>query len=340
VEAVFQCHPAIRAVETSVFCASSPSFLPHVIAQLSVEPGKTRTEPTDLTAGALHLRLLSGGETADVELSPRSSLSVSIAPHELRAEAVGLEARDGAGAHLQPTVALQSRAEKTAVVLLERGGFDSGAVLGSVIATFPDFLDLFATEAPATGVELSIAHLALLFSDLTGSTALYEKVGDARAFAIVQEHFRDMTEVVVETRGAVVKTMGDAVMATFTSPVDAVNAAIRMIERCRERHGELGLGAKLGIAAGPCLAVRANDRIDFFGTTVNMAARLQAKAEGGQIVVTEELAAHPDVRTRIASFGRAPLKAALKGISAEQHLIAIDVPPAEAARRIDNQRSP
>jgi class 3 adenylate cyclase len=199
-------------------------------------------------------------------------------------------------------------------------------VLGSVIATFPDFLDLFATEAPATGVELSIAYLALLFSDLTGSTALYERVGDARAFAIVQEHFRDMSDVVVELRGAVVKTMGDAVMATFPSAVDAVTAAILMIERCRERHGDLGLGAKLGVAAGPCLAVRANDRLDFFGTTVNMAARLQAKAEGGQIVVTEDLAQHPDIRAKIASFPQVPLKATLKGISTEQHLIAIDVP--------------
>jgi adenylate cyclase len=327
VEAVFQCHPSIRTVETSVFCASSPAFLPHVIAQLAVEPGKTRAEPTDLPAGAYHLRLLSGEGTTDVELGDASSLRVSIAPRELRAEAARADrAENGAGAETTAHLTLQSSSERRAVVLLERGGFDSGAVLGSAIATFPDFLDLFATEAPATGVELSIAHLALLFSDLTGSTALYQRVGDARAFAIVQEHFRDMTEVVVACRGAVVKTMGDAVMATFTSPVDALDAAIRMVERCRERHGELGLGAKLGVAAGPCLAVRANDRIDFFGTTVNMAARLQAKAEGGQIVVTEELAAHPDIRARIAAFSRAPLKATLKGISVEQHLIAIDVP--------------
>jgi class 3 adenylate cyclase len=319
VEAVFQCHPAIRVVETSVFCASSPAFLPHVIAQLAVEPGKTRTEPTDLAKGAFHLRLLAGGDTADVELHDASSLRVSLASREVHAEPVSTDA--------PPTLTLESSSEKTAVLLLERGGFDSGAVLGSVIATFPDFLDLFATEAPATGVELSIAHLALLFSDLTGSTALYERVGDARAFAIVQEHFREMTEAVIEHHGAVVKTMGDAVMASFTSAVDAVAAAIRMIERCRERHGELGLGAKLGVAAGPCLAVRANDRIDFFGTTVNLAARLQAKAGGGQIVLTEELAAHPEIRAKIAGFPRSPLKATLKGISVEQHLIAIDVPP-------------
>jgi adenylate cyclase len=317
VEAVFQCHPAIRTVETSVFCASSPSFLPHVIAQLAIYPGKTRTELADLGEGSFHMRLLSGSHTADIELSDASALHVSVGPSELRAESLPSDAAS--------SLTLESSADRAAVLLLERGGFDADAVFGSVIATFPDFIDLFATEAPATGVELSIAHLALLFSDLTGSTALYERVGDARAFAIVQEHFRDMIDVVVERGGAVVKTMGDAVMATFPSAVDAVAAAIVMIDRCRERHGALGLGAKLGVAAGPCLAVRANERLDFFGTTVNLAARLQAKAEGGQIVVTEELAAHPDIRAKIASFPQAPLKAALKGISTEQHLIAIDV---------------
>ena len=324
VEAVFQCHPAIRTVETSVFCASSPSFLPHVVAQLSVSPGTTRSEPSDLAPGTFHLRLLTGGASTDLELGDASSLVVSITPNELRAESVA--------AASAATLTLGSSAEKPAVVLVERGGFDSAAVLGSTIATLPDFVDLFATEAPATGVELSIAHLALLFSDLTGSTALYERVGDARAFAIVQEHFRDMTDAVVEHRGAVVKTMGDAVMASFTSSVDAVAAAIRMIEHCRDRHGALGLGAKLGVAAGPCLAVRANDRLDFFGTTVNLAARLQAKAEGGQIVVTEDLAAHPDVRARVDVYAKTPLKATLKGISAEQHLIAIDVLPRPSER--------
>jgi len=212
-------------------------------------------------------------------------------------------------------------------VLVERTGIDGHAALGSILATFPDFLDLFATEAPATGVELSIAHLALLFSDLTGSTALYEQIGDARAFAVVQEHFRDMTEIVAERRGAIVKTMGDAVMASFTSETDAVAAALEMVQRCHERHGELGVSAKLGVGSGSCLAVRANDRLDFFGTTVNLAARLQARAEGGQLVITEELHRHPDVRAVLAPYSCSPFKARLKGIASEQNLIAVRVHP-------------
>lgn len=317
VEAVFQCHPSIREVETSVYCASSPSFLPHVIAQLAIGPHNEKRQIADLRPGDYHFRLLSSSESADLSLREPSSVRVSIEPGQLRAEAVAPEG--------QSTLVVESRTPEGRVLLVERTGLDSGAVLGSVIASFPDFLDLFATEAPAAGVELSIAHLAVLFSDLTGSTALYGRVGDARAFAIVQDHFRDMATIVADHRGAIVKTMGDAVMATFTSENDAVGGAIEMLKRCHERHGDLGLSAKLGVCAGPCLAVRANERLDFFGTTVNLAARLQGRAAGGELVITEELATHPDVKTLLLSFSQRPFKAALKGIATEQDLIAVDV---------------
>lgn len=317
VEAVFQCHPAIRVVETSVYCASSPSFLPHVVAQLAVTPGPSRTELTDLVAGALHLRLLNGRQSTDIDLPTGASLHVTIDRDQLQAQIT--HTKD------QAALVVESALERPAVLMVERAGADGSAVLGSVVASFPDFLDLFATEAPATGVELSIAHLALLFSDLTGSTALYQSVGDARAFAIVQEHFRDMTEVVTAHGGAIVKTMGDAVMATFPSEHDAIKSAIAMTQRCREHHGAQGLGAKLGVYAGACLAVRANDRLDFFGTTVNLAARLQAQANGGQLVITAEQAQQQEVRSLLAPFKQSPFKAHLKGIASEQDLVAVDV---------------
>jgi hypothetical protein len=317
VEAVFQCHPAIREVETAVYCASSPAFLPHVVAQFAIEPDVPRTEATDLTSGQVHVRLLSSRASADATLTPDTSLHVTVSRDVVSLATAPAEAGTPA--------TIEVRSDRAVVVMLERTGMNANAVLGSVIATFPEFLDLFATEAPAAGVELSVAHLALLFSDLTGSTALYGRVGDARAFAIVQEHFRDMTAAIADHRGAVVKTMGDAVMASFVSEQDAIAAAISMARKCRERHGEIGLSAKLGVAAGPCLAVRANDRLDFFGTTVNLAARLQARASGGQLVLSRELAGHPEIAALLAPFPASPFRASLKGIATEQDLIAVDV---------------
>src|SRR5262249_36518211 len=108
-------------------------------------------------------------------------------------------------------------------------------------------------------------------------------------FAIVEEHFRAMEKAVVTNDGAVVKTMGDAVMATFSSVDAAVRAAIAMIEANEALNAQIGLGVKIGVHGGACLAVRANERLDFFGTTVNVAARLQAQAKPAEVVVTRDV---------------------------------------------------
>jgi class 3 adenylate cyclase len=121
----------------------------------------------------------------------------------------------------------------------------------------------------------------------------------------------------------VVKTMGDAVMASFPGPADAVRAAIAMVSANETRHAAEGLGVKIGVHAGPCLAVRANERLDFFGTTVNVAARLQAQARAGEVVLTEALAEHPAVAPLLSGRPRRAFEANLKGISAVQRLVGI-----------------
>ncbi len=335
VEAVFQVNPALREATPRVYCAASPAFRPHIWAELLVPAGGERIEAADLFDGPLLIRTLSNDARQELAIERSGVVRVVLGEGEGDLEVTftpGDEAR----------LEVVSKRKKPTYVLFERGGWAADAALGSVVASFPDFLNLFATEAPASGVELSVGHLALLFTDLTGSTAMYERLGDARAFAVVEEHFQAMTAAVAEHGGAVIKTMGDAVMASFPSPVDAVAAAIAMVGANDRTHGDLGLGVKIGVHAGPCLAVRANDRLDFFGTTVNVAARLQAKAAGGELVLSEALASHPEIAARIADLPRRSFEADLKGIAAVQRLVAVTVSqvderpvsaaPAEAAR--------
>src|SRR5690606_7044715 len=144
-------------------------------------------------------------------------------------ESIEAEARPAGGGASELEIVVASGSEPV-VVLLERAGWAADAVLGSVMSCFPEFLDLFATEAPARGVDLRVGHLALLFSDLVGSTALYQRVGDARAFALVEEHFRRAGRIIAKEGGAIVKTMGDAIMASFPTLCEAVRAARAMVE--------------------------------------------------------------------------------------------------------------
>jgi len=325
VEAVFPTNPAIRPTETALYCASSPAFLPHVLAQVELEPAESRSELAELPIGELHLRVLGRAGGVDLELSQApASLVVRVTDDDLVVEPEG-RADDAVS-----TLTLDNRTDLPVVVLIERAGWSADAVLGSVISSFGDFLDLFATEAPASGVDLRVGRLALLFSDLVGSTALYERVGDARAFAIVEEHFRLMGAAVEAHDGAIVKTMGDAVMASFPSLAEAAAAAREMIERHDAAHPDDGLGVKIGIYAGPCLAVRANDRLDFFGTTVNMAARLQAQAGASEIVLTAEQRRLPEVEATLGGFGERRFEAALKGIESPQALIGVQLSSGDA----------
>src|SRR6202008_1776236 len=143
---------------------------------------------------------------------------------------------------------------------------------------------------------LKITSMTFLFTDLKGSTALYERVGDLAAFDLVRAHFRVLHEIVAAEAGAVVKTIGDAVMATFPTPDRAVAAALHMRDamgRLNDAHASEDLVLKIGIHEGPCLAVTLNDRQDYFGQTVNIASRVQNLAISRAIFATEAVVEDP-----------------------------------------------
>jgi class 3 adenylate cyclase len=182
------------------------------------------------------------------------------------------------------------------------------------------FRDIYRTDTLAIGQRLKILSLTFLFSDLKDSTALYERVGDLVAFDLVNEHFRLLQEILASERGAVVKTVGDAVMATFETPDRAIAAAIRM----REAMSDLGaerqhqsLRLKMGIHEGSCLAVTLNGQQDYFGQTVNIASRVQGLAASRSIMVTESVVENADARALLASNGLKPTprSVALSGIA-------------------------
>ena len=142
------------------------------------------------------------------------------------------------------------------------------------------------------------------------------------AFDLVRSHFELLNEIVSAESGAVVKTIGDAVMATFPTPDRAVAAALRMREAMARlngaRNGE-DLLLKIGIHEGPCLAVVLNDRQDYFGQTVNIAARVQALADSRTILATGPVIDHPQSSTLLRQSGLAPVPQSrpLRGISEE-----------------------
>ncbi|MDB5523129.1 MAG: adenylate cyclase [Rhizobium sp.] len=190
------------------------------------------------------------------------------------------------------------------------------------------FRDIFRTDTIDIDQRLKIASLTFLFTDLRGSTELYEKVGDLAAFELVKAHFSVLNQIVAQEAGAVVKTIGDAVMATFPTSDRAVAAAMRMRDAMRELNTQRGsedLLLKIGIHEGPCIAVSLNERQDYFGQTVNIASRVQHLATSHEIFATSSVLDNARASSFLADRGLNPMShnVALRGITNEISIFSI-----------------
>lgn len=190
------------------------------------------------------------------------------------------------------------------------------------------FREIYRTDTLDVDQRLKITSLTFLFTDLRGSTELYERVGDLAAFDLVRAHFTVLNEIVAAEAGAVVKTIGDAVMATFPTPDRAVAAAMRMRDAMRKLNEERGsedLLLKIGIHEGPCIAVNLNERQDYFGQTVNIASRVQHLATSREIFATGSVLDNPRAVSLLSDRGLIPMahNVMLRGISNEISIFAI-----------------
>lgn len=337
-EAVFTPHPRVREVEQAKYCLGGPGTTPHVVAQLSLSPGESRSISARLAPGRYRLRATgtreyrwldlgdSGLSTRfdvldevpagpgrasglDLGRGKRSSLVPRPSPQGAPAAAAGAPS-DGITAHPVLALELANRSQRAVVVSLEHVAWATDTLSAGELVADQRFRDLFGTEVLAPGVKLAVGSATILFTDLVGSTAMYQRLGDAAAFGLVWAHFDVLRELVSANRGAIVKTIGDAIMAVFMRPEDALAAADalhrRVADHCRERGHEHPVVLKIGLHDGPCIAVTLNDRLDYFGSTVNLAARVEAQSQGADIVVSASAAERTEGAALLRQLGWSP----------------------------------
>lgn len=300
VEVTFDARPLGRATETPPFCIANPRRSPHVIVQTSVDAGGERTIQLNLSAGNYKLVAAGAGE------SPFAAEDGGVGDALARFKACGR-------VEVPPTLAAGALALRCVnelgreiVVRVEDGDWPDTVVTAAQVTALQEFRDMFSSEVLAPGLDLGIETLAVLFTDVVGSTAIYSRTGDAPAFRIVTDHFAAIRDTVGRHEGAIVKTIGDAVMAAFVDPVRCLEAALELDARV-QTIAAVGapLRLRVGFHAGPCIAMRANDRIDYFGTTVNLAARLQKLALAGEVTLARSVAERPGIAVRLQGMATA-----------------------------------
>jgi class 3 adenylate cyclase len=215
-------------------------------------------------------------------------------------------------------------ASRGVVALLQESADEDGCFLtfdpyltGKHLLTSQTFKSLFRSEVVGGAQGLAIRDIAILFTDIKGSTALYQQIGDLNAYELVQQHFDWLREATVRHGGAVVKTIGDAVMAAYPDAASAVAAALDMraaADRFNRSQSDRPVALKIGIHHGASIAVTLNDELDYFGQTVNIASRVQQSADAQQICITDEVRTYPGVEALLADCRTQEVIAEFQGV--------------------------
>jgi class 3 adenylate cyclase len=306
VEVVFRPNEAVRAISSDLmFCVGNPQRQSHVNIAHTVPPHAEITISTMLAAGRYDLQTSTGSLSLHAKPNGPNQLTV-------RSDQTSGENEIG----LMPIFRLINESDSPFDIFLKQSGWSDQAATAADVTSLQMFRDLFASEALRPGEELSVGSVTIMFTDLRNSTKLYLQIGDAPAFGRVRDHFEILEQAIAAEGGAVVKTMGDAVMAVFRQPAAALKA-VWGVQALLAQRSDPALWLKVGIHHGACIAVNLNDRLDYFGSTVNIAARLPGISQGGEVILSDSVYADGEVHAFLDQHGNekeiTPFKTSIKG---------------------------
>ena len=293
VEMIFRAHPEIRAAEVKRYCAGGPAHSPHVVAQVRLAAGERMTVALELSEGLYRLR----GPQLPYQLDVRVEAGASASRWEVslaKKPDADLAPRFRPG---RQVLELVNDQPEELVVRLERTLSRDDALTAAKASALALFRQLFPDEVLAPGQLVSVANITLLVTAVDQAHRLYETLGDARTFSVLHDHFRLLAEHVKLAGGALVKTHGEGILAAFTDPVAAVQAALGANACLAKQVSTRDLVLRAGVHRGPARAATLNDQLDYFGSVVHLAVRLPDFAPPGDLLLTQAVASDPRVAT-------------------------------------------
>ncbi len=319
VELTFHPAPWIRPLSDGEMCMLGPGSARHIKFQGEVAAHSAKSFDLALAPGPYRFRTVEAGGEADRDVGADGFIPTLVA----RGGEILLEQASGAN-----QLAIRNESDKPLAFVVEDRNWASDALTGERVIAMPAFRRLSPEQLLRPGDNAEIGWIAIMFTDLKGSTELYDALGDAPAYNLVRDHFSFLAERVERHHGFVVKTVGDAVMAAFSRPDDAVRAALAIQDDVASFNAARGEGAtpivlKLGLHAGPCIAVTTGDVLDYFGATVNVAARLEHECRGGEAIVSADVARDAETAAALMDRTQTEETAMLRGVSAPVRFVRI-----------------
>ncbi len=184
---------------------------------------------------------------------------------------------------------------------VERTAQRTDALTAARVSALATFRDLFPQQVLSGKELVSVAHVTLLTTALVGAEELYQSRGDAGAFSVIHEYFRILEDRIRRESGALVKTTGEGVLAIFHDSAAAVRVALDLKGVLQRNDVTRDLRLQVGVHRGQAMAATLNGKLDYFGSTVNLAMRLPRLGRGGDVVVTQTLVGDPQVQNLLCA---------------------------------------
>lgn len=288
---VFKPHPLIRNVSNRSYCLGGPGSKPHRVVQQSLSIGDERYPELQLEEGTYLFRTHNheGHLVFHVRENGTDNVNIYVTDEDFHSQSITISKN--------PNLGIFNHSSQPMVCFFDKLNWKEEAIYATEVCSNVDFNTLFPNETLKETSKVKASEVTMLFTDLMNSTELYVKEGDETAIGRVMGHFRVIQQIIAEERGGIVKTIGDSVMAVFWEPVSALKA-VQRIQQIFSNSSAVGNAFKIkaGVHFGDCTAVNLNGRIDYFGTTVNLASRLVDAASEKEIMLSEALYEHPDIK--------------------------------------------
>ena len=326
VELTFHPEPWLRTLPEGELCMLGQGMTPHVKLQAEVAARASKSFALELNPGPYRFRTVEAGGQAEADIG-----ADGIIP-EVTADGGDVVLARSGHAH---ELVVHNDSDQPLFFVVEDRNWAKDALTGESVIAMPAFRRLCPEQLLRPGDDVEIGRVAIVFTDLQGSTKMYEQLGDATAYHLVRDHFAFLSERVQRHNGFVVKTVGDAVMAAFHDPADAVRAVLSIQDEVASFNGgrsDGGIVLKLGLHLGPCIAVTAGDVLDYFGSVVNTASRLEHQCRGGEVIISAAVLADPEAREALAGRALSEDAATLRGLSEPVRFARVGPAGAPAAR--------
>jgi class 3 adenylate cyclase len=318
VELTFHPEPWLRPLPKGELCLLGQGSTPHVKFQAEVVARAKKSFALKLPAGDYRFRTVEAGAEADATIGDDENIP------EVTANGSGIAV---ATPGHKGEVTIRNDTDRPLFFVVEERDWARDALTGERVIVMPAFRRLCPEQLLRPGDEVEIARVAIMFTDLQGSTKLYDDLGDASAYHLVRDHFAFLSERIERHQGIIVKTVGDAVMAAFYDPAHAVRAVLSIqdeVESFNRDRSDAGIVLKLGLHLGSCIAVTAGGVLDYFGSAVNTASRLEHQCRGGEVIISEAVLADAEAREALAGRTVTEDSAMLRGLNAPVRFVRVD----------------